>query len=195
MVANQTGAEDKRDPVLDQVRQLFGRAVYTHKTHEKDRERLSRLGTILRWFNVVLGALTLGGIVAAIFGSQGTTQLVLSGILATINVGAALAQLSFDPLGQAAFHRDAAKQLVSVRDGYETLIADIVSGSLRPEDVRARRDALQSRAQEAYRYAPDTSRRGYALAQKGLKVSEDMTFSAAEIDALLPEALRYAPTP
>lgn len=181
----------KIDPaLLDHVRQLFGRAVYSHKTHEKDRERLSRLGLWLKWLNVVVGALTLGGIVTVLLGSMGQVQLVVSATLATVNVGLSLVQLSFDPLREASLHREAAKRLLLVRDGYETLIADIVGGDVTDDRARSRRDELQKQGLDAYVFAPDTSPRAYARAQKALKVSEDMTFSTAEIDAFLPEALR-----
>ena len=35
--------------------------LYTHKTHEKDRERLTLLGTVSKWTNIVLSRLTFGG--------------------------------------------------------------------------------------------------------------------------------------
>lgn len=181
----------RSDPaLLDHVRQLFGRAVYSHKTHEKDRERLTKLGLALKWLNVVVGALTLGGIVTVLLGSLGQIQLTASATLATINVGLSLVQLSFDPVREASLHREAAKRLLQVRDSYETLIADIVGGEVTDDRARSRRDELQKQALDAYVFAPDTSPRAYRRAQKALKVSEDMTFSASEIDAFLPEALR-----
>lgn len=177
------------ETLLDQVRQQFGRVVYTHKTHEKDRERYTRLGTAFKWVNVVLGALTLGGIVSTLL-DPGAAQLIATAGLGTLNVATMLVQLSFDPLKEASLHREAAKQLLVVRNAYESLIADLVGGDLSIDEARTRRDQLEGRTQEAYRYAPDTSRSAYQHAQKALKVAEDMTFASAEIDAFLPESLR-----
>jgi hypothetical protein len=177
------------DALLANIRESFGRAVYSHKIHEKERELQSRLSTVSKWLNVALGAVTLGGLVVAL------TQAVpwalwLSTVVGTVNVGYMLAQLTFDPLGKAALHRAAAKQLLGVRNGYQTLIADLEGGFLTADEARVKRDELEVLAQEAYRLAPDTSNWAYKQAQRSLKVGEDMTFSTAEIDAFLPEQLR-----
>lgn len=182
------------EPLLASIRESYGRVVYTHKTHEKERERQSRIANLSKWTNVVLGAITLGGVIAAL-GTSTAWVLFLSIAMATLNVGYALVQLSFDPRGQAGLHRAAAKQLLIVRNHFQALIADIKSGCLSDDQARNRRDELDAISAEAYRLAPDTSRRAYARAQRSLKFAEDMTFSVAEIDALLPHGLRETSEP
>jgi hypothetical protein len=179
------------NPLEEQIRQLFGRMIYTHKTHEKERERLSMLATRSKWLNIALGALTLGGVASAL-GTSSFISLIASTILATATVGYAFVQLSFDPLRDANQHRAAAKQLLAIRDNYESLLIDMMSGAVTDDEARTRRDELAALSQDAYRLAPDTSPRVYATAQESLQQSEDMTFSSEEIDAFLPEALRRA---
>lgn len=177
------------DALTADIREKYGRVVYAHKTHEKERERQSRLSVISKWINIGLGAITLGGLVAALTNTA-TWGLLLSVVVGTLNVGYMLAQLSFDPLRRAFLHRAAAKQLLAVRDGYQTLIADLEGGFVKPNDARDKRDELDLLAQEAYRLAPDTSNSAYKQARKGLKENEELTFSEAEIDALLPAAFK-----
>jgi hypothetical protein len=173
----------------DHVRELFGRVVYSHKTHEKDRERFTFFATVSKGVNVALSALTFGGVAAAL--QTQTHEALLIGVaFATVNAAFALVQLSFDPNRQAGLHREAAKQLLVVRDDYLTLLADIASGAASAAEVRLRRDALQAEAQEVFASAPDTTSAGFRRARKALKAQEEMTFSSAEIDAFLPVALR-----
>ena len=52
-----------------QIRECYGRVVYSHKTHEKCADiLLSRLGHI-KLGQIVLSALTTGGILSTFFGS------------------------------------------------------------------------------------------------------------------------------
>ena len=43
---------------------------------------------------------------------------------------------------------------------------------------------------KVYRASPSTTVRAYKKAQKALKLKEEMTFSAAEVDTFLPQELR-----
>lgn len=175
---------------LQVIRESFGRVLYTHKTHEKDRERLATLGTISKWVNICLSGVTFGGIVATV-GTKDTSWLVVSLILSTLSAGFAVFQMSFDPLKKAAGHRAAAKQLLGIRNQYLHLMADIVDGSLAASEIRDRRDQLEKEAVDAYAVAPDTSPRAYEQAQASLQIQEDMTFSDDELNRFLPISLRY----
>lgn len=69
---------------------------------------------------------------------------------------------------------------------------DLHDGTSSAEDVRKRRDELQARLVEIYETAPRTSDAAYKDAGEGLKAREELTFSDAEIDAILPATLRRA---
>lgn len=177
------------DYLLASVRDSYARVVYTHKIHEKEREVQSALSTFSKWVNVVLGAVTLSGLIAAL--TQTFPWALWVGVaVGILNVGYMLTQLSFDPPRRAGLHRAAAKQLLGVRDGYLTLIADIMGGYLDAEEARERRDHLDALAEEAYRLAPDTGKVALGMALRGLKVKKDLTFSTDEIDAFLPQSFR-----
>lgn len=178
------------EPQLQVIREAFGRVLYTHKTHEKDRERLARMGTISKWVSIGLNGLTFGGVVATV-GTKDTFWLVASLILSTLSAGFAIFQMSFDPLKKAAGHRSAAKQLLGIRNQYLYLMADIVEGGLTRDQVRERRDQLEKESVDAYSIAPDTSPSAYKSAQHSLQVNEDMTFSDIELNRFLPKSLWY----
>ena len=54
------------DLQLQVIRESFGRVLYTHKTHEKDRERLTLLGTVSKGTSIVLSGLTFEGVIATV---------------------------------------------------------------------------------------------------------------------------------
>jgi hypothetical protein len=63
------------------------------------------------------------------------------------------------------------------------------------EKATERRDRLQKDLSAIYSKAPRTNAEAYKAAQKALKISEDLTFSAEEIDAFLPDPLKRAVKP
>ena len=78
------------------------------------------------------------------------------------------------------------------RSGSQSLITDVVSEDIPPPEIRKRRDALIDELHDVYRLAPSTTTWAYKRAQRALKWNEEMTFSVDEIDAFLPENLRYS---
>ena len=174
---------------LDLIREEFGRVAYTHKTHEKARELCTRKAIASKWVNIVLNALTFGGVLTSIT-SENRNLLYVALIFATLTAGYTLYQLSFNPLQEAVEHREAAKSLLRIRDSYIHLLADVNGNALSAKEIRDQREQLSARAQEVYRSAPDTSSKAYGLAQGALKEREDLTFSDAEIDKFLPLNLR-----
>jgi hypothetical protein len=178
------------DVQLQVIRESFGRVLYTHKTHEKDRERLAFLGTMSKWANIILSGLTFGGVIATV-GTDDPFWLGVSLALSTLSAGYAVFQLSFDPNKKAGSHRAAAKQFLVLRNRYVHLMADIVEGIMTPDQIRIRRDELEKETADAFLVAPDTSYKAYRKAQKALQVDEDMTFGDEELNMFLPAALAY----
>lgn len=174
---------------MDLIREEFGRVAYTHKTHEKAREQCSRKAAVSQWVNIVLNALTFGGVLTSLQSENRAFLYVALGF-ATLTAGYTLYQLSFNPTQEAVEHREAAKSLLRIRDSYVHLIADIRGCAVPAKEIRERREELSARAQEVYRAAPDTSSKAYRLAQRALKEQEDLTFSEEEIDKFLPRNLR-----
>lgn len=87
-------------------------------------------------------------------------------------------------------HRDTAAKLWSLRESYLSLIVDLKASTTAVDEARNRRDHLQEAAEAVLADAPRTTSKAYGLAQDGLKLKEDLTFTEREIDLLLPVQLR-----
>jgi len=175
------------DPNVQAIRESFGRVVYSHKTHEKARERASRWATITKWVNIVLTTLTSTTLISTIITNQ-KALLYAGSILSTLTLAFVIFQLSFDPAKEAERHRATANALWYIREKYIHLLTDIKANP-NSVDIPNRRDELMEELKKVYDLAPDTSSRAYKAAQKALKINEDMTFSNDEINHFLPESL------
>jgi len=172
-----------------QIRECFGRVVYTHKTHEKMADNCA---TTLRRFKITqiwVSGLTASGAVIAMFfdpvGVRGATAFLS---LLTLLISGYMK--GFDPGGTAQKHRDAAASIWPIRESYLSLITDLRMNHISYEDAIKRRDELQAKLATIYKAAPQTDSKAYLSAQKALKDNEEYTFSDSEIDCFLPTTLR-----
>ena len=172
-----------------QLRECYGRVVYSHKTHEKCADiLLERQGCIKLW-QIIISALVTGGIVSTFFGTK-EVGAAISGVLSTSLLALNAYTKDYD-LGEIAQkHRQAGAELWIVREKYLSLLTDIRTGDVSLESIRARRDALLDELHAVYVGAPSTNFKAYSRAQESLKKLEDMTFSDEEIDAFLPKELK-----
>jgi len=172
-----------------QLRECYGRVVYSHKTHEKCADiLLARLSTIKIW-QIVLSAITTGGFIAAFLGAGqigAGVGVVVSTSLLVLNAYTK----NFDMGELAQKHRKSANDLWLVREKYLSLLADLAMGEKPLEIMQTHRDELLEQLHSAYIGAPSTNYKAYRKAQDALQKYEDMTFSDAEIDALLPGELK-----
>ncbi len=175
--------------LLSTVRDLYGRVVWTHKTHEKDREICSSKAKRDKWINVILMALTTTGVLASIpLGSTWTT--VLATLLAFASTLFALYRISFSYELDAEKHRIVAKALLAERESLLLLIERCMASNADLDNIRRELEKSKDRITQIYTHSPSTTWKAYNLASKGLKVNEELTFSAKEIDMLLPSELR-----
>lgn len=171
-----------------QLRESFGRVVYSHKTHEKCADILLHRLAIVKTTQIILSAVTTGGLLAAVFGAgsivAGVTAIVSTALLA---LNAYTKDYDLGELAQK--HRQAASDLWVIRETYLSLITDLLSG-LPVTEARPMRDDLLERLHGIYEGAPSTTFPAYRLAQKALQTQEELTFSEEEIDSFLPRELR-----
>lgn len=174
---------------LQVVRESFGKVAYTHKTHEKDAEILSRQSIQVKWVNIILTTLTSGTLISTIITSEASLSYIGS-ILSAITLAFVVFQLSFNPEANAEKHRQLAKELWYVRERYVSLIADILGGKLNEDTIVSRRNQLIDELKWIYKFAPNTSSKAYKQAQEALQIKEELSFSEDEIDRFLPVELR-----
>ena len=172
-----------------QIRECYGRVVWTHKTHEKCADILNaRLSTLKLW-QILLSAVTTTGIIAV----GVSEEKLVAFATALISFGLTILNTYFkkyDLGGEAQKHANAAISILNIREKYLSLLTDIKANQIEIAGVRKQRDDLQSDLMKVYKSAPRTMNKAYNEASKSLKEMEEMTFSVEEIDKLLPLALR-----
>lgn len=175
-------------PILATARELYGRVVYSHKVHEKEREIWSDKICWMNRVNVALtGVVTIFAVISASL--KPMWALILTALSAATAVGFAVWQASYDPASKEAKHRVAAKELLWIREQLLLFIGTCQCATPLHDDAQLRLDILTRELTAVYKFAPDTSPAAYAAAEQILK-SGHFTFSDEEIDGFLPTDLR-----
>ncbi len=172
-----------------QIRECFGRVVWTHKTQEKCADIISKRHNNVKYTQIGLSALTTTGVLITVFGDNKTIGIItaiLSAILFAINT-----YLKGHDLGEIAQkHSDSASDLWNVREEYFSLLTDIKAGIIDLEELTEKRDSLQDRLSNIYKGCPRTINKAYTEATKALKLNEELTLSDQEINMFLPNELK-----
>ncbi len=164
-----------------ELRDRYGRAAWTHKTHEKDADRYHRYHVILTWTKILLS-----GLAAICCGSNASAWAVgLGGALFLVNL--IFENRNYESLSNA--HRNAATNLLQIREELLSLISDLHMENCNIDEVANRRKRLLQTWCNALKTAPRTSGEAYRQATKALH-DEELTFSDKEIDHILPSAFR-----
>lgn len=172
-----------------QLRESFGRVVYSHKTHEKCADLLLSRHSQIKLWQIILSAATTGGFIAAVFGAGKAGALI--GIIISTALLILNAYTKNYDLGELAQkHRQAGADLWVIREKYLSLITDLRMDEKPIEILLTIRDDLLEELYSVYSGAPSTTYKAYLKAQEALKKLEDMTFSDAEINAFLPKELK-----
>lgn len=172
-----------------QIREIYGRVIYTHKTHEKCADVLKERNDYIKLFEILLSAATTTSILVVVVGN-GKTFEFLAALFSTILLGLTLYSKDFNLLAIAEKHKQAALNILEVRENLLSLLVDIKIGNKDISLLQKTRDDLNEQLVNTYRGAPKTINKAYAIASKALKENEEFTFSDTEIDKFLPQSLR-----
>lgn len=172
-----------------QIRESFGRVVYSHKTHEKCADIAYRLHKRLKLWQIILSAIVTTSLIVRIFG-ENQTPLYIGAILSTFLFGLNMYMKDYDLGELTQKHSNAGSLLWNIRESYTSLLADIRAGILTIEQVIEIRNELQEKLLNIYTGAPRTFSKAYKEASKALQINEELTFSDEEINKFLPEELR-----
>ena len=172
-----------------QIRECYGRVVWSHKTQEKCADIILKRDNQLKWMQIVLSTLTTTGLVVTIFGDLLWVEIIsaiISAALVLLNT-----YLKSKDLGAIAQqHSNAASDIWNVRECYLSMLTDLKMDDVSVENVRKKRDKIQEKLAPIYKGSPRTISKAYKEATKALKLNEEMTFSDEEIDCFLPVELR-----
>ena len=184
--------QSHRQNMKIQIREAYGRLVYTYTPHLKQVELLTKQNKRIKHWQITLSAISTGGFLGAVI----TNQIALTWISGIVSTALLILNLYFKEFNLSddiKKHRTTADALWVVRECYISLLTDFPV--LKTEEIIQKRDELQSRTAEIYQAAPSTNSKSYSAAQKALKENEEQFFRASEIDQMLPEHLRESKEP
>lgn len=175
-----------RNGLRSQIREAYGKLVYTYTTHLKQAEQIRNRNQSIEFWRIVLSAAVASGVLI----SAVTGQVLLLWVAAVASVGLfglSLYGLGFNP-DSVMWHQMTSEKLWIIRERYISLLTDFES--LSDQEIVSIRDRLQKQTARVYRSAPLTNTKSYMAAQKALKEDEEQFLRASEIDRMLPEHLR-----
>lgn len=180
--------QNSKQLLESQIRECYGRVVWSHKTQEKCADIVNRRNDRLKLTQIILSALTTTGLIATIFGDALWVKIIsaiVSAALLLLNT-----YLKSKDLGAIAQqHSDAAADIWNVRESYLSMLTDLKMDDANIEIIKKRRDKLQEQLAVIYKGSPRAISKAYKEATKALKLNEEMTFSDEEIDCFLPVEL------
>ena len=178
-----------------QLRECYGRVVYTHKTHEKCADILLEKNASIKRWQIILSAIIAGGVITMLFEFYQLVEYkkiadfvvaVISTILLVLNSYTK----DYDLGTIAQKHRQAAAEIWLIREKYLTLLTALRMKQLSVDEICLQRDKFREDLHSIYSGAPSTNFEAYPKAQNALKNKEDITFSEDEIDKFLPKELK-----
>ncbi len=173
--------------LLVQIREAYGRVVYTYTSHIKMMNRLTKRNKKIKYTQIALSAVSTGGFIGAVITNE-TILTVIGGIFSTILLAINLFFKDFNLTEEIKQHQVASDNLWLIREEYISLLTDFCI--LTEAEIITKRDDLQKRTYELYKQSPKTDAKSYSDAQKALKTEEEQFFTEAELDKILPEHLR-----
>ena len=176
-----------KDGLKVQIREAYGRLVYTYTTHLKEAGRLAKTNKYIKYGQIALSAISTSGFLGSVI-TDGNWGKWLGGIMSVFLLILNLYFKNFNFADEIRRHRTTADNLWIVREKYISLLTDF--DSLSEDMIMQIRDKLQNTTAEIYKVAPLTTFESYKDAQKALKDEEEQFFESSEIDKMLPEHLR-----
>ena len=159
-----------RNILEGQLRECYGRVVYSHKTHEKCADILLTRLSRLRLWQIALSAITTAGFVGTVFGA-GQISTVVGLIVSTILLALNAYTKNYDLGELAQKHKQAANDLWLIREKFQSLLVDVRMREKPLESLQDHRDKLIEELHTVYGGAPSTTFKAYKKAQIALKHS------------------------
>lgn len=179
--------DEYRASLKIQIREAYGRVVYTYTTHLKQMNRIQSHEREVKNAQIILSAVSTGGLLGVLAYNKTVWKLVAA-IVSTLLLALNLILKNSNYSGDAKQHQLASDDLWYVRERYISLLTDF--DTMLTEDIIAKRDELMDEVDRIYRNYPKADSKSYKVAQNSLQNKEEQFFNTEEIDKILPENLR-----
>ncbi|MGK4040888.1 SLATT domain-containing protein [Heyndrickxia oleronia] len=182
------------------ILELYGRIVYSHKTHEKAIERLTKKTKNTKLVQIILLSITSAGIIGSLtdllsplFNTYSRASiyynLVIIG-LTLVATGFSIFDLCSSDKDDLYSHKVAASKFLYIRDKYLVLIADYKDKLITDHQLLEHRDKLYLELSKLHDECPKTTKKDYNNARKALKENDEYTFDLHELEKFLPVYMR-----
>ena len=148
-----------------QITDSTANVYYTYSAHWIIVHRLQRRYTALKVIQIILTAISTGGFLASMIAGNASLSWI-GGATSALALGLNLYALNFNLPENIKNHTDAANELWDVREAYKSLVNDFAD--LKPEEVRAKRDALNERISQINKQYPGTDDKSFKKAKKDI---------------------------
>jgi SMODS and SLOG-associating 2TM effector domain family 4 len=185
----QNSPHNELEILESQLRENYGKIVYSHKTQEKCADLLTTRNNKIKNAQIILSALITTGLLVRVFKGE-EWALIASTILSALQFGLTSFLKEYNLGETIQKHATAALELLDIREKYLSLLTDVKAKIISPSDIIVKREELQENLSKTYKGSPRTFSKAYSKAQKALQRNEELTFSDKEIDNFLPKPLR-----
>lgn len=179
--------QNYRRMLLAQIKECYGKLLYTYVTHQKQHWLLALRQNTIKLVQIFLSSVSTVGFLSIAITNQ-TTLSVVAGISSVLSLALNLYSREANLSDRIERHRRTVNKLWPIQQDYLSLMADFW-GEMPTEVVVQKRNELQERTDAVYQDSPRTGKLAYMLASRALKKGEQ-SFTTKEIDSLLPLDLR-----
>ena len=176
-----------RNKLVSQIEDEYGKVVYTYTCHLKQAKVSGFIASLLSWADIILTAITAGGLLGTLFTDQKVftvVSAVCAALALALNLYQKEAKLSEKSLEQKMF----AQNLWLSRERYISLLTD--EEAMTDKELQEKRDDLLKIVNDLYSKEPMTGFIAYRMTQKALRKNQVQVFSREELNNMLPESLR-----
>ncbi|WP_405379912.1 SLATT domain-containing protein [Phascolarctobacterium sp.] len=176
-----------RDDLKIQMRESYGRVVYSYTTHLKEIDILVNDYKYLRSWNIVVISLTSCGALGNLLADCLCWKVFLA-LLSVVSLYFTFYFNEHERLEEIRRHQVVADKLWKIREEYVSILTDLELYDFK--ELIKKRDNLTEQVGVIYSEAPRTSVQAYEEAKQALKHNEEQFFNPEEIDLMLPAHLR-----
>ncbi len=176
-----------RIKLREQIKESYGKIVYSFTAHEKNASRLKKYDSYIKVVQIILSALISVSLVSLIIENEIVSAIIgsiLSFILLIINS----LNKSFTFVERANKHIETADKLWIIREDYISLLTDF--DVLTIEEIVKKRDELKIQSSITYKNSDRTDKKSYKETQVALQIEEEQTFKDNELNNFLHQGIK-----
>lgn len=197
----------KKNPMDEHIKILYKciqnryvKVTWSHKIQEIQGDLYYKKSEKIKRIRCVLSVLTTGGALFSIL--PFVDLLTIQGFANDFNIKTSVTALLASILSyytlrygdgilneRSNSNKQFAAKLHNLRNKYESLMTDIVSGLLSEEQIVNKRDELSEAENDLYMHAPLTTSNAVKKASVALKIKKESTTESEEIDEIVPSDL------